>query len=317
MQKGGFLLKMKSKRSKLERDSLGGDKSLLHKKEVNWFPNKAQVREDLYKYVVGEWSPQKPIISKNSNVIVFGDCFAQHIMKFLVNKGCRLPPDNVGLFFYSSQFVNTFSILEQLEWILGRIALDDIEWFRGTSERSSEKKVVLNESERVSLYQKFKTTDIFILSMGLIEVWFNQGNRSLWRKSMKDSQNEIFKTTSFEQNKSNIEKICGYLSGLNPSCKIILQISPIPFNVTFRKAPPLSVNCVGKSILRGAVDEFLREYEGNNIYYYPAYELITYCIKDPYDEDNRHLNDRAINEVFSLFGKCYMEKTSERTNNNI
>jgi len=295
----------KTKWESIVRDEIKGDGTILQKESVKWFPDKNKMSNGIDEYMIGEWAPQNPIINKDSNVIVFGDCYAQHTTKFLIDKGLNM--SNNGLFFYSSQFVNTFSILEQLEWIIKESSSDDIEWFRGTSIRGSLKKTVLNNDTRNEVRKKFKSADVFILSLGLIEVWFNEKGKSLWRKSLKEEGNERFEVSSFSDNKSNIKKICEYLKHLSPFCKIILQVSPIPFNATFREAPPLSANSVSKNILRGAVDEFLREYQGEGVYYYPSYELVTHCIKNPYEDDNRHLTQEALNYVLELFGKYYLE----------
>jgi hypothetical protein len=292
----------------IKRDAIGGETNFLYsKKNINWYPDKKQIKSDIKKYIMQEWLPEKPFINKNHSIIIFGDCYSQHIVKYLIDKGYNINCNDNAFFFYNSQFINTFTILEQLQWIAGMGSINNIVWSRGTSRRGDNKKIVLSEHERNLIFKNFKNTDIFIISMGLIEVWFDQNGKSLLDNGLKRSAGEKFQVTSFNDNKNNIKKICECLKSINPSCKIILQISPIPLNATFRKVPSFSANIVSKCILRGAIDEFLRENNNNDIYYYPSYELV-FCIENPYIEDNRHLSSRALNTIMNLFGDHYLNE---------
>jgi len=286
--------------------NMGGDK-------IRWYPSQKQFKQegDIDKFIMDGWHPKSPFIGFNTNMTVFGDCFVQHIIQFLINNKIHVNKDNIKLFFYSTQFTNTLSMREQTEWIVGKREADNIEYFRGNSARGQSKKVVLNESERCASVEQFKFTDVFFLSFGVIEVWLNSNGQSLWGKSLKDSRDETLSILSIENNQNNIDCIIQNLREINPRCKIITQISPIPINATFTDKSVMSANCLAKSNLRSSLDIICQKYKDDeNFYYFPSYEIISCLSEYPYAEDNRHLTDKALNILMHYFEKYYIKNNT-------
>jgi hypothetical protein len=61
---------------------------------------------------------------------------------------------------------------------------------------------------------------------------------------------------------------------------------------------------VSKAILRAALDEFLRRHEdllNKELYYFPAYEIVTQYFVDPFREDNRHLAPFVPGRIIAFF----------------
>jgi len=290
----------------IRRDEIVGDKAIFNKEGIKWFPSKNEIREDIYKYIL-DYKKCIPFISPEKNIIAFGDCFAQHIVKFFIDKGYAINNQNIRLYFYGSQFLNTLSIKEQIEWVMGKINADEINWMRGTKAKS--KAVVLSEEERIKIKKDFEKCDVFVFSVGLIEAWINKENqRSLWRKSLKDSDGEFFKVLSFGENKNNIDAIYSYIREINKRCDIIFAVSPIPQNATFSEKSVITSHYLAKSVLSTAIDEILQKYDRDeNLHYFPSYELIM-SLENPYNDDNRHLTEKSMSIIYGAIEKLYMIK---------
>jgi hypothetical protein len=86
-------------------------------------------------------------------------------------------------------------------------------------------------------------------------------------------------------------------------------LSPIPLAATFRNQSCITSNYASKSILRAALDEFLRESEKHNtsIFYFPAYEIVNELFFNKYENDKRHLKSDIINAIMNIFIYYYCE----------
>lgn len=300
----------KVKWENIKRDTMCAPK-IINKEDTKWYPTIAQVKEknSVDRFIMEGWIPKIPFISLNTKIIAFGDCFVQCIIQFLINNKINVNMNNIKLFFYSSQFINTFSILEQIEWVMGKRSAEEIEYFRGNSTRTGSKKVVLSEEERVAAKKQFEITDVIILSFGVIETWMNLQGQSLWSKSLNDQKDEILRISSFEENRKNMDCIYKNLREINRHCDIIIQLSPIPINASFGDKSVVSANCLAKSTLKTVINDFYCQYKNDpNLHYFPSYEIANYLLKYPYDEDNRHLTSEATNIITGCFGKYYLRR---------
>ena len=85
--------------------------------------------------------------------------------------------------------------------------------------------------------------------------------------------------------------------------------NPISLNATFRDNAVFVSDCVSRSIIRGIIDEFYRETDDENLYYWPSYEMLMYCsmfVTRMYEKDMRHPTENAINMTMNYFDKYYL-----------
>ena len=96
-------------------------------------------------------------------------------------------------------------------------------------------------------------------------------------------------------------------AGKRGSRSRLLRIEPGAFS----DKPVVSANCLSKGVLRSALYDFCRLHEDDgNLHYFPAYEIVN-CLTDyPYVEDNRHLTNKALNEIMNCFAKYYIKGTT-------
>ena len=70
---------------------------------------------------------------------------------------------------------------------------------------------------------------------------------------------------------------------------------------------------VSKSILRAALDEFMRDNErelNKQPFYYPSYEIISDLFFSKYGTDGRHPHDPIIQMIGNLFEAAYCDSAT-------
>ena len=104
-------------------------------KNINFIPSKDLLsKKDAFeKFILRGYKPNLPIISKSTVVTAFGSCFAHNISNWLLNHGYNILGKKLSLNSHLVRFgegiVNTFAILEQLEWALENKSLHKGLWF--------------------------------------------------------------------------------------------------------------------------------------------------------------------------------------------
>lgn len=275
----------------------------------NFIPSKLNLTEEgaVEKYVLHGWLPEAPLIKRDTHVTAFGSCFAQYIRKHLKSHSILthdiedhqpLPIINNG-----EAISTTFAVLQQFLWAW------EGENFDGLWHDKSVNLITPTEEMRLATRAAFDKTDVFILTLGLSEVWCDKKTGAVfWRAIPKDSYDPVrheFRVTTVEENRWNLMKIITLINGHNPRAKIIFTLSPVPLNATFRPVSCITANSVSKAILRVSVDEVMRV-EMPGVYYWPAYEIVKDFFPDAYREDNRHPKDEVIQFILEQFSKHYL-----------
>lgn len=292
---------------------------------VNFFPDKASLyaRDGLDEFILKGWLPSKPFITRDHAITAFGSCFATHVERYLASQGYRVSTNlyrNVThkvtethinywskslLVKCSEGFVNTFSIRYQFEWIWEDRIPELRLWHR--SENQIREYVENNKEAAAALMEE---TDIFIITLGLSEVWYNkQTGDVLWTSVPRrhfDPDIFGFRVTTVEENRDNLEAIYRLIRKNKGDVPIIFTLSPVPLNATFRPISCISANSVSKATLRVAVDEFIRKHEDDgNLFYFPSYEIVKEYWHDPFIEDNRHVNNGIVDGIMRKFEEKY------------
>jgi hypothetical protein len=280
---------------------------------TNFIPNKKRVRAEngFDKFIAKGWAPAAPFISKDHSITSFGSCFAIHITNHLARAGYKVPIRNPKItdsyvVTFGEGLVNTFAIRQQMEWGFGDKKFDNQLWF------GKNKEVVgVDENVRLATEKLFLETDVFIFTLGLSEIWYNKLNgEALWGSVPTDIYDEDiygFRVSTVQENLENLIAIRNVIRKYRPDAKMIVTLSPVPLMATFRPISCLTASSVSKSILRVAIDEFMRSQpdDQHDTFYYPSYEGILNCFDDPFKDDNRHPKDEHIAVMLNNFMKYY------------
>ena len=150
--------------------------------QARYMPNIATLRADLDQFVLQGWMPHSPPIRREKLTTALGSCFADEIRIWLRERGYKVNDDfrsgksyphledsAVPLLQCSAGLVNTFVLLQQFEWALEGRTFDDDLW------RGAKGTIALpTEAARRKTRQMFEQTSLFVLTLGLAEVWYQK-----------------------------------------------------------------------------------------------------------------------------------------------
>jgi hypothetical protein len=246
-------------------------------------------------------------IDEDDVIFAMGSCFAREIeiacpeWLNLMGAGANA---NAGDS-HSQNKYNVCSILNQIKWAFG---LDDIEKsysgilpggpqlfkdfqghnlvaevFReiggffggiGTREECTDNRTLVNKQ-----FLQMTDCNVFIITLGLAEVWLDKKTGlflnitpSTYAIRAYPGRFE-FHQLEFNEILSHLEEIYSILStNINGSLKILLTVSPIPYQSTFTPSGgAIEGNCYSKSVQRAAVESFRSLHD--NVGYFPSYEM--------------------------------------------
>jgi hypothetical protein len=256
--------------------------------------------------VIKGWAPDAPLIDSETRITAFGSCFAANISKWLGRRNYRVSTEDPNsqdayVVRIGEGMVNSFVIRQQFEWAWENRTFEEDLW------RGYDKEVYgYDEEIRLQTKNLFDTTDVFILTFGLSEVWYDAETENVfWRTVPKqhfDPERHLFRVSSVEENRDNITAIYDLIRKYRPDAKVIMTLSPVPLIATFRDESCITANAVSKSILRVAIDDVMRAHRDDGyLFYWPSYELITDVFKGPYMEDGRHIKNPVLDFIMTQF----------------
>ena len=153
-----------------------------------------------------------------------------------------------------------------------------------------------------------KEAEVFIFTLGMTEAssfgGFTVG--SYQREYNLDCKSY---RTGYINAVHGLGSIYGRLKKINPDIKVLLSVSPVPFNGTFRTdIDAISANCESKSLLRAAAGVVCDVHK--DMYYFPSYEIATVVGSligaKIYDTDNHHVRRDMVDMIMNVFTNRYI-----------
>ncbi|HEY0832479.1 MAG TPA: GSCFA domain-containing protein [Azospirillum sp.] len=284
---------------------------------TNFIPSKADLAEAdaLERYLLHGWMPPKPFIGRTAPITAFGSCFAAHVAEYLAQRGYAVHGRHLDVHAHIIRFgegiVNSFAILQQFEWALEGKPMPENLWHGPNKEVAAVHPAIRDETRAI-----IQSTDVFIITLGLSEIWYDKRNgEAFWRAvpaSDFDDSIHGFRISTVEENRANLTRILALIRKWRPEAHVVFTLSPIPLMATFRPVSCLTANSVSKAILRVAVDEVMREHATDTrLHYFPSYEIVKEFLTDPFDRDNRHVKPGEVMRIMMAFEKhfCVAEDT--------
>jgi len=279
---------------------------------TNYHPVRSSLSEPdaVANYVGHGWFPAAPFVHRDQYITAFGSCFAAEVTKFLVSEGYRVFGNNLSLNAHivrsGEGMVNTAALLQQFEWAFNNQAPTSRVWhdkdghFAGSTDEM-----------KATTRDIFTSTDVFILTLGLSEVWYDKATgECFWRavpKNSYDPDRHGFRVLDSQENRANLTRAYELIRAHRRNAEILLTLSPIPLAATFRPISCVTANSVSKASLRLAIDELMREFvDDAKLHYFPSYEIVTAFLEEPFGDDLRHLRPEAIEFIMRTFKQYYL-----------
>lgn len=301
-----------------ETSAKGGEfRTWFRGEHTNFNPALSQIMavDGPEKYVLQGWLPDAPLIEKTTQITAFGSCFAANISNWLSERNFRVlnKADDATRAYVVTMgegMVNSFVIRQQFEWAWENKVFDQPLWHGYKAEEFGYDEAVRQETRRI-----FDETEVFILTFGLSEVWYDEPTGNVfWRtipKDVYDPARHKFRLSTVEENRENIRAIYDLIRRYRPDAKVIVTLSPVPLIATFRDVSCITANSVSKATLRVAVDEVVREVrEEGHLFYWPSYELVTDVFRSPYRGDRRHVRPVVLNYIMRLFETAWCQDSA-------
>ena len=281
---------------------------------------------------------KKPLIDKKTRIVSAGSCFATEIAHALQAKGYNyvvkegnkgrpgsyefldagdLPNSSAawGIIFNTPSFrqlvEKAFEVrkLPKILWtqhILGKMRYLDP--FRENIAFESPEAFEANYEEHIrAAREAFLEMDVFIITLGLNEVWYFKADGSVFSRSPWRTAPSLvaYRDLSVEENVSDLMRMAEILRVHNPSVQIICTLSPIALHATYKgdEQHIVTANAYSKAVLRVAAEEFARRCR--NVHYFPSYEAVTVSTEMPWKPNQRHVSETAVQNVMTLFHEMY------------
>jgi hypothetical protein len=272
-----------------------------------------------------------PLITHETPIGSSGSCFAMEIAFRLQQDGYNYvitEPDTQpnGLSrscTATGPIFNTPSFRQLVETAFGHRVLPKLLWTRNhRSERQyldpfREDIVFPSVADFESTYdnhwwavrEAFLRCKVFVITLGMNEIWRMKSDGSVFSRAPWSVMPDLVEqhVMTVEENIQELQQMLDLLRLYNPDIQLIVSVSPVPLHATFRSSDVhvISANCHSKSTLRVAAEAFAAQNSG--IYYFPSYETVMYCTREPWWDDQRHVSAQAVDNVMRLFRRMFVK----------
>jgi len=246
-------------------------------------------------------APETSILSDADVVVTLGSCFAQELREVL-----ELAEFESSNFWVPAGLNNTYALLDFVSWsVTGAATHRGFRYERSTKGDIAE---WTPQREQTEYHDLFATAKAFVFTLGLAEVWSDrETGKVFWRgvpDEIFDANRHEFRLTTVAENTRNIREIVALIRTINPQAPVVLTLSPVPLQASFRDISCMTADCVSKSVLRVALDDVMST-RPENVYYWPAFELVKWAgsVFDwrAYGADARHVDRYLVDCVVNAF----------------
>lgn len=286
-------------------------------------------------------------IDPGHRVATMGSCFAQHIARHLARSGCHYfvaeqrPADlsdadaaarQYGVF--SARYGNVYTVRQavqlfdrafgRFEPLEGAWALGDrwVDPFRPRVEPAGHADPSLVIEARLQhlacVREVFTASDCLVFTLGLTEAWRDRRDGAVFPLApgvaggRHDPERYEFVNFGIDDTRQDLDALLQRLHDVNPGCRVILTVSPVPLAATFEPRHVWVSTTCSKAVLRVAADEAERRHD--HVTYFPSYEVITSPAAGGhyYADDLRQVTELGVQHVMRLFSQHFIDSDAPR-----
>jgi hypothetical protein len=270
------------------------------------------------------------LIRPQTKIFCMGSCFALEIKKVLRDRGYAVRPEEPGKGVELVHF-NTFTMLQEFEKAFGLWKQDPDDFWYVDRAKSGKTYRYFQDPYRRQVYaeslegirsmtaefdravrQGIDESDLYILTLGLVEVWKKKNNGRYAYAQPGDSHGgghgEVdFVQSNFEENFSNLKKMVQLIQSKFPERHVVVTVSPVPLSHTFGGNDVFTANAESKAVLRAVAGQLSRDFR--NVHYFPSFEICSmaekYGLAKVYEADGRHVRKKTVETIMEIFLEAY------------
>ena len=299
--------------------------------------NQYHPKSGLLTYLKDFWRPHTLGITKQTPIVSMGSCFAREVKLYLLRHGYNYlcEETEVSASLHASvaweRVYNTFSMRQifdytyddawEMVWYEAKGLFQDSVrnnvYYRSKDEAARE-----FENHRRLSRQVLTQCDVFILTLGLTEIWESNVTGKVWpspagvyaKVNPEAFLEEFeFRVSTYQENLDNLRCIVERFHEHNPTATVLLTLSPVSLLATRRTDVDLfSANMNSKATLRAVADVVLQEYDF--VQYFPSYEITTVICPThnipPFDLNHpmgpNHVHDGAVEVIMKTFEAIHL-----------
>jgi hypothetical protein len=160
--------------------------------------------------------------------------------------------------------------------------------------------------------------DVFIFTLGLTEHWVDTAYDLVLPTTPGcgygefDPSRHRFRNASLADVADELSQCFGLLQQINPRLKILLTLSPVPLVATYTPTSAIEATFYSKSLLRQAIAQAIAAWPGQNVTYFPSYEIITnpHVIGENFEPDMRSISAAGVARVMAQFRQRFLAEAA-------
>jgi tetratricopeptide (TPR) repeat protein len=267
-------------------------------------------------------------------IMTMGSCFAREIENALTRLGFDLPacgveiPRDERVSSVANDILNKYtvqSMANEIEWAFSppNVADEDLFVTAGdglwhdphlvhTLKPASLERVAERRAMVLNTMRRLPECRVIVVTLGLAEAWFDQ-KLGVYLNSAPPqpaitAEPDRFRldVLSYDDISKGIDRLLALFKRYgHREHKVLMTVSPVPFNATFTGKDALAANTYSKAVQRAAVEAAVERYD--NVDYFPSYEIVTLTDrKTAFHLDNIHVNPEIVSEIMRRVVQAYV-----------
>jgi hypothetical protein len=160
------------------------------------------------------------------------------------------------------------------------------------------------------LMRRIVDCSVVVITLGLSEAFYDHELELVLNTTpARGARGRVsFCVLSYEESLEALESAHDLLRERgHPEVQIVVTVSPVPLEATFRAEDIVVANAYPKACLRTVAEAWSQRHE--NVHYFPSYEIVTSSSRDSvWSMDGRHVRDEAVEHVVRIFTDAYVEE---------
>lgn len=278
-------------------------------------------------------------VDRGESIFTIGSCFARNVENALLDRGFRLPSREIlrsdqDFSAIGPNVLNNYgvpSIFNEIAWAFDLLPFDPKQNFFATG-NGKYVDIHLNQALRPTdyetverrrgairaAYRQMADSKVIIITLGLTECWFDKEtnlylNTSPRRAFIREFPERFeLRVLDYRETADFLHRIFNAIKQYGRSdVRVVLTVSPVPLQATYRKLDVAVANMYSKSVLRAAAEEVVSSYSFAD--YFPSFESVLLSNRDlVWEDDLTHIKKPIIDLNVSRMVEAYVASSDER-----
>lgn len=180
----------------------------------------------------------------------------------------------------------------------------------------SHERAVARRSEIGAIYEDLASSDLVVITLGLVEAWFDEEDETFLNGMpptsliKKAPDRYSFRRLGVSDSLSLLDRALSNLIEAGVE-NILLTVSPVPLGTTFTDNDVIAANSFSKSVLRVCAEELKEKYQ--QVDYFPSFEMVGSGGLSAFIPDNIHVRPEVVKHVTRHMLEAYFPNLAAKS----